>query len=167
MEQPNRVFLREARAVVPAAWSQGTVGVALATVNHTVTVGVVSAAAKQLAEEVLKVMLLKKLTLASVTLLAAGLIGWGATAALVSLETRPRRRRLRPRHLPSGRPPNLPSGNRNRPHLRRTASSRFVDGCSTPPASQLPAPAFTSPLCRGSVAPDRPDGLREGAGGSD
>ena len=82
----SAVFLREARAVVPAAWSESTVRAAFATANHTMTVGVVSAAAKQLAEEVLKVMLLKKLTLASVTLLAAGLIGWGASAALVSLE---------------------------------------------------------------------------------
>ena len=50
------------------------------------TVGVVSAAAKQLAQEVFKIMLLQKLTLASAALLAAGLIAWGASAALVSLQ---------------------------------------------------------------------------------
>ena len=55
------------------------------TVNHAVTVGVVSAAAQQLAQEVFKIMLLRKLTWASAALLAAGLIGWGASAALVSL----------------------------------------------------------------------------------
>ena len=53
--------------------------------NHAVTVGVVSAAAQQLAQEVFKVMLLQKLKLASATLLMAGLIAWGASAALVSL----------------------------------------------------------------------------------
>jgi RNA polymerase sigma factor (sigma-70 family) len=79
------VFLREARAAVPAAWSEAAVRAALATVNHTITAGVVSAAATQLAQEVFKVMLLQKLKLASATLLAAGLIGLGASAALVSV----------------------------------------------------------------------------------
>jgi RNA polymerase sigma factor (sigma-70 family) len=79
------VFLREARAAVPAAWSDATVRAAIATVNHTMTVGVVSAAATQLAQEVFKVMLLQKLKLTSVTLLATGLIVWGASAALVSI----------------------------------------------------------------------------------
>ena len=39
------VLLAEARAAVPAAWSEATVRAAVATVNHTMTVGVVSAAA--------------------------------------------------------------------------------------------------------------------------
>ena len=47
---------------MPAAWSEATVRAAVATVNHTMTVGVVSAAAQQLAQEVFKVMLLQKLT---------------------------------------------------------------------------------------------------------
>ncbi len=81
----SAVFLREARAAVPAAWSDATVRAALATVNHTLTVGVVSAAATQLAQEVLKVMLLHKLKLGSASLLAAGVIAWGASAALVSI----------------------------------------------------------------------------------
>ena len=83
------VFLREARAAVPAAWGEATVRAALATVNHAITVGVVSAAAKELTQEVLRIMLLQKLTLAAATLLAAGLIAWGASAALVSLREEP------------------------------------------------------------------------------
>jgi protocatechuate 3,4-dioxygenase beta subunit len=79
------VLLREARAAVPAAWREATVRAALATVDHTVTVGVVSAAGKALAQEVLKVMLIRKLTLGSATLLAVCLIGWGTSAALVAL----------------------------------------------------------------------------------
>src|SRR5262249_39998029 len=78
------VLLREARAAVPSAWREATVRAAVATVNHTVTVGVVSAAARQLAREVIQVMLLQKVKSASVILLAAGLIGWGASAALVA-----------------------------------------------------------------------------------
>ncbi len=66
------VLLREARAAVPAAWREATVRAALATVNHTMTVGVVSAAAKELAQEVLKIMLLQKLKWASAIVLAVG-----------------------------------------------------------------------------------------------
>ena len=79
--------------------SEATVRAAVATVNPTMTVGVVSAAAQRLAQEVFKVMLLQKLTLASATLLAVGLIGWGASAALVALGRgwRGRRRPVPPR----------------------------------------------------------------------
>jgi RNA polymerase sigma factor (sigma-70 family) len=83
------VFLREARLAMPVAWGEMTVRAALATVNPSVTVGIVSAGAKQLTREVLRLMLLQKLTLASATLLAAGLIAWGASAALVSLPEEP------------------------------------------------------------------------------
>ncbi len=79
------LLLREARLAVPQAWSEATVRAALATVNHAVTAGVVSATAQQLAREVFQVMVLRKLTWLSATLLAAGLIGWGASAALISL----------------------------------------------------------------------------------
>jgi RNA polymerase sigma factor (sigma-70 family) len=79
------VFLCEARAVVPAAWTEATVHAAVATVNHTITVGIVSAAAQRLAREVFKMMLLQKLKLALATLLTAGLIAWGTSAALVSI----------------------------------------------------------------------------------
>ncbi len=70
---------------MPPAWSEATVRAAVATLNSTITALGVSAAAQQLAQEVFKVMLLQKIKLASATLLAAGLIGWGASAALVSL----------------------------------------------------------------------------------
>ena len=78
-------LLREARAAVPAAWNEATVRAAVAVVNPTMTAWAASPAAQQLAREVYKIMLLKKLTSASAALLAAGLIGWGASAALVSL----------------------------------------------------------------------------------
>ncbi len=83
------VFLREARDTLPAAWSEATVHAAMATVNHTMTVGIVSTAARELTREVLKIMVLQKLALASAYLLAAGLIAWGASAALVSLREEP------------------------------------------------------------------------------
>ncbi len=83
------VFLREAQIAVPAAWGQATVRAAMATVNHAMTAGAVSAAAKDLSREVLKTMLLQKLTFASVAILAAGLVAWGSSAALVSLQQAP------------------------------------------------------------------------------
>jgi RNA polymerase sigma factor (sigma-70 family) len=79
------MLLREARVAVPPAWREATVHAAVAAVRPTVTVGGVSAAAQQLAQEVFRVMLLRKLTSASATLLAAGLIAWGTSVALVSL----------------------------------------------------------------------------------
>ncbi len=82
-------FLSGARVAVPPAWGQATVRAALATVDQSLTVGVVSAAAQELTREVLRIMLLQKLTLAASTLLAAGLIAWGASAALVSLPEEP------------------------------------------------------------------------------
>ncbi len=85
------VLRREARAAVPAAWCEATLRAAVATVNRTVTVGVVSAAAQQLAGEVIKVMLLRKLAWASATLLAAGLIGWGASAPLLAWADAPQK----------------------------------------------------------------------------
>ena len=78
------MLLREARAAVPAAWSEATVRAAIATVNPAMAVGGVSAAAQLMAQEAIKIMLLRKLTLASVILLSTGLIGWGASAAWIS-----------------------------------------------------------------------------------
>ena len=83
------VLLGEARAAIPAGWSEATVRAAIATVNPTMAVGVVSAAANQLSQEVFKLMLLQKLTVTAATLLAAGLIAWGASAALVGLSQEP------------------------------------------------------------------------------
>ena len=78
------VLLREAQQAVPAAWGRATIRAALATTDHAMTAGAVSAGAKALSQEVLTTMLLQKLTFASTALLAAGLIAWGASAALVS-----------------------------------------------------------------------------------
>jgi RNA polymerase sigma factor (sigma-70 family) len=82
-------YSRGASIIVPAAWLETTVRAALANVKHATTVGVVSAGAMELTREVLRLMMLQKLALASATLLAAGLIAWGASAALVSLPEEP------------------------------------------------------------------------------
>jgi RNA polymerase sigma factor (sigma-70 family) len=76
------VFLREARAVVPPAWCESTVRAALATVNHTAAAGAVSTAAYKLTQEVFKIMLFQKLTLASAALITVGVTAWAASAAL-------------------------------------------------------------------------------------
>jgi RNA polymerase sigma factor (sigma-70 family) len=97
------MFLREARLPVPAAWGEMTVRAALATVNPSLTVGVVSAGVKRLTREVAGLMLLQKLTVASATLLAAGLIVWGASAALVSLQQKATQKlATRPNRAPQG-----------------------------------------------------------------
>ncbi|MFI5454407.1 MAG: sigma-70 family RNA polymerase sigma factor [Isosphaerales bacterium] len=85
------MFLREARAAVPAVWQEATVRAALDLVNHTLTAGAVSAAAGSLAREVLKIMLVQKLKLATVALLSAGLMTWVATAALISRGDEPQK----------------------------------------------------------------------------
>jgi RNA polymerase sigma factor (sigma-70 family) len=79
------VLLREAQAAVPVAWREATVRAAVVVVSPAITALAVSATAQQLAQEVYKIMLLKKLASASAALFAAGLIGWGAAAALISL----------------------------------------------------------------------------------
>ena len=79
------LLLRKARAAVPAAWRRATVRAAVATVNPTMTVGVVSTAAQQLAQQVFQAMLLRNLAWATAMLLAAGLMACAASAALVSL----------------------------------------------------------------------------------
>jgi RNA polymerase sigma factor (sigma-70 family) len=82
-------FLRQACIAVPPAWGRATVRAALATASQSVNVGIISAGASKLAREVLRIMLLQKLTLASAILVAAGLITWGASAALVGLDQEP------------------------------------------------------------------------------
>jgi RNA polymerase sigma factor (sigma-70 family) len=82
-------FLGAARLAVPPAWSQAAVRAALATVDHSLTAGIVSAAAQELTREVLGIMLLKKLTLTSAVLMAGGLIAWGASATLISPQEGP------------------------------------------------------------------------------
>jgi len=77
-------FLRESRALVPAAWQEGTVQAALRVLNHAIAVGTVSMAAQSLTREVLKTMFLQKLTLAATALLGAGLMAWATTTAIIT-----------------------------------------------------------------------------------
>ncbi|MFI5454408.1 MAG: sigma factor-like helix-turn-helix DNA-binding protein [Isosphaerales bacterium] len=78
------LFLHEARTAVPTAWHDVTVRAALDLVNHTLTAGAVSAAVGSLTREVLKIMLVQKLKLATAVLFGAGLMAWVATATLIS-----------------------------------------------------------------------------------
>jgi RNA polymerase sigma factor (sigma-70 family) len=77
-------FLREARSALPAAWRQTTVRAALDLVKPSLTAGAVSAAAGSLTREVLNIMLVQKMKLATAALLGAGLMAWGTSAALIS-----------------------------------------------------------------------------------
>ncbi len=163
------VLLREARAAVPAAWREATVRAAVATVNPTVTVGAVSAAAQQLAREVFKVMLLRKLTLASATLLAAGLIGWGASAALVSLgQEAPKGATAPP--APAVRPTAETAVPRPKPGSADTAGTfpargRVLDPDGKPVAG---AGVYVRPYAEPRWSEIRPDGrAAEGACGVD
>jgi RNA polymerase sigma factor (sigma-70 family) len=83
------VFLRESRALVPAAWQNATVHAALGVLDHAIALGTVSMAAQSLSREVLKTMFVHKLTLASAALLGAGLMAWATTVALISREDEP------------------------------------------------------------------------------
>ncbi len=67
---------------MPAAWSEATVRAALATVNNAITAAAISAAAEELTQEVLRIMLLQKVKLVSVALLGAFVCVWGASATL-------------------------------------------------------------------------------------
>jgi RNA polymerase sigma factor (sigma-70 family) len=110
------MFLREAQLGVPAAWAEATVRTAVATVNSGITLGAVSAAVNELTHEVLRIMLLQKLTLASASLLAAGLIAWGASAALFSLAKEPSKKAMA-RPYPPVRPKSETPVTRPEPNL--------------------------------------------------
>ena len=84
------VFLREARACVPAAWQGATVQAALDILDQSVAVGSVSMAAQSLTREVLKTMFVRKLTIAAAALLGAGMLAWAASAALISRGDEPK-----------------------------------------------------------------------------
>ncbi len=75
------VFLHEARAAVPPAWCESTVRAAVAAVNQAAAAGAVSTAAFKLTQEVLKMMLVQKLKLASAALINVGVTAWVASAA--------------------------------------------------------------------------------------
>jgi RNA polymerase sigma factor (sigma-70 family) len=78
------LFLRPARAAVPAAWCESTVRAAIATVNYSAAAGAASTTAYKLTQEVLKIMLLPKLTLAFAALITAGVTVWAASGAIGS-----------------------------------------------------------------------------------
>ena len=86
------VILPGAESAVPPAWAEATVRAALATVNRTITVGVVSTAATTLSHEVLKMMMFQKLKLLLAAFLGVGLMAWGASAALISFKEEPPRK---------------------------------------------------------------------------
>ncbi len=83
------MFLREARAAVPPAWNAAAVRAALHAIKPAATAGAVSAAAQSLTQEVLKTMLVRKLTIVSAALLGAGMLAWAASAALISHDDGP------------------------------------------------------------------------------
>ena len=76
------VFLHAARAALPTIWCESTVRAALATANLSTAAGAVSTAVDKLTREVLKMILLPKLALASVALITVGVTGWAASATL-------------------------------------------------------------------------------------
>ncbi len=83
------VFLGEARAAVPPAWNAAAVRAALHTINPSLAAGAASTAARSLTQEVLKTMSVRKLTMASATLLGAGVMAWAASAALAPRDNQP------------------------------------------------------------------------------
>lgn len=78
-------LLRESLTPLPPSLGQSTIRAALATVDHTLPAGAVSAAATRLTHEVLRMMLFRQIKLIAATLLGAGLLAWGASAAFVPL----------------------------------------------------------------------------------
>ena len=77
------VFLREARAAVPPPGATRPSARRLHTIDPSLAAGTVSAAARSLTQEVLRTMLVRKLTIAAAALLGAGMLAWGASAAMV------------------------------------------------------------------------------------
>jgi RNA polymerase sigma factor (sigma-70 family) len=82
-------FLRAVGVAVPPTWSQATVQAALASVDHSITIVAGSAAAQKLTQEVLRMMVVQKLTMVTATLLAGGLIAWRTSAVLVTFGNEP------------------------------------------------------------------------------
>jgi hypothetical protein len=160
------VLLREARTPVPAAWGEATVRAAVATVDHAMTAGVVSAVARKWTREVLKAMLVQKLAFASAALLAAGLFAWGASAALVSLGDEPSKK-IAAGPNPSPRRKAATDATRREPVLVATPGQASVrgrvlspDGRTIPAAKLYLTPAigylmrpYPSPECA-TTGPD-------------
>ena len=91
------VRLREAGTIIPPAWRDATIRAALDLLNSTAAAGAVSAAAQSLTHEVLKMMFVRELALASAALLGAGLMAWAVAAALIPRGDEPPRWRRPPR----------------------------------------------------------------------
>ena len=140
------LFLRESRTVVPVAWGEATVRAAIASIEHMVTAGAVSAGAAKLSHEVLQFMLVQKLKLALAALVGAGLMVWGASVALISAKLNPKKwpcrqvrlshERLRFRHQSQAHGPN-----------RSTRSVTYLpkDKCSNPATSRSPCSSRYEP----------------------
>jgi RNA polymerase sigma factor (sigma-70 family) len=76
------LFLREARAAVPAAWRETTIQAALAAANHAAIAGAVSAAASELTGEALNTMFLSNLkTISLFALLGVAVVSGVAVVA--------------------------------------------------------------------------------------
>ncbi len=95
------MFLREARAALPAVLNERTIRAALDLVHHTIAAGTVSAAARSLTQEVLKMMVFQRLKWASTALLVAGAGGIVAATFAVDSNDEPRRRDQPPRVIAS------------------------------------------------------------------
>jgi RNA polymerase sigma factor (sigma-70 family) len=95
------LFLREARVAVPTGLNERTIRAALDLVHHTIAAGTVSAAARSLTQEVLKMMVFQRLKWASAALLVAGAGGIVAATFAVDSNDEPRRRDQPPRVIAS------------------------------------------------------------------
>jgi len=120
--------LREARAVVPAAWKVATARAALATLEPATAAGTVSVAAMTLTREVSRTMLIQKLTLASALLATSGLLAWGASAALFSPGQEPSKRETAPTPPPAARKTAVPAIPPPRPDFADPAGMLPVSG---------------------------------------
>jgi RNA polymerase sigma factor (sigma-70 family) len=85
------VRIREAGTVIPPAWREATIRAALDLLNSTMAAGAVSAAAQSLTHEVLKTMLVQRLTVASASLLGACMMVWAVGLVLLGAGGMPTR----------------------------------------------------------------------------
>jgi RNA polymerase sigma factor (sigma-70 family) len=137
-------FASEARAAVSPALIHATVRTAVATVNHSVTAGIVSATAQALTQEVLGTMLLQKITVASTALIGAGLLAWGASAVMLTPTEQRKEKtaassapKTRPEHAAktdAPKPPSKPSSKPPEPPMKITVRGRVLKPDGQPAA---------------------------------
>ena len=101
------LFVREARLAVPTAWYDSTVSAALATVNHTVAAGAVSATVHTLTREVLEMIWSQNLRWALAALLAVGAGGFAVATLALDSNPEPRPREQPPRGVASKPEPKM------------------------------------------------------------